>query len=133
MHWNDAIVQGLIEALGEEESTINAADAALEEAMAKFEVASRKYAAVRDMVTERISPDCMEFGFGVDSFRRHLRIARNSKIVPVVAKLPGIGLDVDTPDDLRELIAVLLEQDLETRTRAYLVESDIINRAAVVG
>ncbi len=49
-------------------------------------------------------PDCMKFGFGTDSFRRHLEFARSLDIEPVVLKLPGLGLDIDTPDDLRELI-----------------------------
>ena len=45
-------------------------------------------------------PNCLPFGFGVDSFRRHLRIARENDIEPIVLKLPGIGLDIDTPEDL---------------------------------
>lgn len=55
-------------------------------------------------------PDCMTFGFGEDSFRRHLGIARDLGLNPIVARLPGIGLDIDTPDDLRELVS-LLEQE----------------------
>jgi 2-phospho-L-lactate/phosphoenolpyruvate guanylyltransferase len=49
-------------------------------------------------------PDCMSFGFGIDSFRKHLGLAKDRGIVPQVAKLPGIGLDIDTPSDISELM-----------------------------
>jgi 2-phospho-L-lactate guanylyltransferase (CobY/MobA/RfbA family) len=47
----------------------------------------------------------MSFGFGIDSFRKHLGLARDRGIDPQVAKLPGIGLDIDTPSDISELMA----------------------------
>jgi 2-phospho-L-lactate guanylyltransferase (CobY/MobA/RfbA family) len=47
----------------------------------------------------------MSFGFGIDSFRKHLDLARDRGIDPQVAKLPGIGLDIDTPSDISELMA----------------------------
>ena len=50
-------------------------------------------------------PDCMSFGFGIDSFRKHLALARDRGIDPQVTKLPGLGLDIDTPSDISELIA----------------------------
>ena len=49
-------------------------------------------------------PDCMSFGFGIDSFRKHLALARDRGIDPHVTKLPGIGLDIDTPSDISELM-----------------------------
>jgi 2-phospho-L-lactate guanylyltransferase len=49
-------------------------------------------------------PGCMEFAFGLDSFRKHLAIAKERGIEPQIAKLPGIGLDIDTPDDMAELV-----------------------------
>jgi 2-phospho-L-lactate guanylyltransferase len=49
-------------------------------------------------------PDCLPFGFGKDSFRRHLRMARDNEIEPVILKLPGIGLDIDTPEDLWRML-----------------------------
>ncbi|MCB1644041.1 MAG: 2-phospho-L-lactate guanylyltransferase [Pseudomonadales bacterium] len=70
-------------------------------------------------------PDCMTFGFGEDSFRRHLRLARERGINPGVARLPGIGLDVDTPADLFSLIKVLDEQGLDTHTSRFLRDSGI--------
>lgn len=76
-------------------------------------------------------PDCMTFGFGTDSFRRHLRIARDKGLDPQVAKLPGLGLDIDTPGDLRELLTYLAAQrqdGLEYNTVRYLIESGIGDR-----
>ena len=73
-------------------------------------------------------PDCMEFGFGDDSFRRHLRIARSRGIEPVVAKLPGMGLDVDTPADLKKLVEELKGRKTETNTHRFLRDSGIMNR-----
>jgi len=71
-------------------------------------------------------PDCMTFGFGEDSFRRHLQLARDSNIEPMVAKLPGIGLDVDTPADLLELAKVLKRLQLKTHTQRFLQNSGIL-------
>jgi len=76
-------------------------------------------------------PDCMEFGFGEDSFRRHLRIAKDRNIQAVVAKLPGIGLDVDTPEDLFELVAELKKQNLQTNTSVFLENSGMLDELAI--
>jgi len=73
-------------------------------------------------------PDCMTFGFGEDSFRRHLRIAEDLDIVPTVTHLPGIGLDVDTPEDLERLIKVLCESEQHKATFMYLLDSGIVER-----
>lgn len=73
-------------------------------------------------------PDCMEFGFGEDSFRRHLAIARKAGIEPMVTRLPGIGLDVDTPDDLLELNKELGDRKADTKTRRFLRDSGIATR-----
>ena len=79
-------------------------------------------------------PDCMTFGFGEDSFRRHLGIARNLGLNPMVAKLPGIGLDIDTPDDLRELVTLIEkeEQDFsDYNTVRFLATSGLFQQLAV--
>ena len=76
-------------------------------------------------------PDCMTFGFGEDSFRRHLGIARDLGLNPVVARLPGIGLDIDTPEDLRQLVAVINQEGRdgqEYSTVRYLMSSGLINK-----
>lgn len=72
--------------------------------------------------------DCMEYEFGEDSFRRHLAVARKLGIEPVVVKLPGLGLDVDTPEDLHELAIRLDESKIESHTHRYLRESGILGR-----
>ena len=72
-------------------------------------------------------PDAMTFGFGEDSFRRHLGLARERGMEPVVARLPGIGLDIDTPDDLRECADRIEAGGLETNTARFLVETGILN------
>ena len=49
-------------------------------------------------------PDLIAFRFGNDSFQPHLREAASRGVIPVILKLPGIGLDIDRPDDLAALI-----------------------------
>lgn len=51
---NDPIIKQLITALANEEEAIAASDEALARARAVHDIAARKYAAVRDMVTERL-------------------------------------------------------------------------------
>ncbi len=46
-------------------------------------------------------PGAMGLRFGDDSFFPHLDAARAAGLEPVVVKLAGIGLDIDTPEDLR--------------------------------
>ncbi len=70
-------------------------------------------------------PDAMTFGFGEDSFRRHLRLARDQGLALRVAKLPGIGLDIDTPEDLRQCAEELTRQALSTHTSRILQEDGI--------
>ncbi len=77
-------------------------------------------------------PDCMTFGFGEDSFRLHLGIARRAGIEPVVAKLPGIGLDVDVPEDLSELARRILADGLSTNTARFLEAEGIMGKLRAV-
>ncbi len=48
-------------------------------------------------------PDAVAPSFGAGSFARHLEAARNAGIPATVLRLPGLGLDIDTPEDLRAL------------------------------
>jgi 2-phospho-L-lactate guanylyltransferase len=75
-------------------------------------------------------PNCMEFGFGEDSFRRHLGIARQRGIEPTVLKLPGIGLDVDTPEDLQALVSEIVSNNIESHTYRYLAEQGFFQLVA---
>ncbi|MGH9805121.1 MAG: 2-phospho-L-lactate guanylyltransferase [Candidatus Acidiferrales bacterium] len=56
--------------------------------------------------------------FGGDSFERHLARARATGKPCEVRRLPGIALDVDTPEDL----AVLLAAETASRAQALLHE-----------
>lgn len=51
-------------------------------------------------------PDRVALFFGQDSCARNLLAACITGLVPRVRPLPGIGLDLDTPDDLRRFAAV---------------------------
>lgn len=61
-------------------------------------------------------PDAMPLTFGEPSFDNHLRTARAAGLAPRVLELPGIGLDVDAPDDL----PILLERGPTTRSARLL-------------
>lgn len=51
-------------------------------------------------------PSLIPFHFGHDSFEPHLAEARAIGIQPkIVTGLPGIALDIDTPEDLAKLLA----------------------------
>ena len=50
-------------------------------------------------------PDAMPLTFGEPSFARHLDTARARNLAPRVLTLPGLGLDIDTPEDLTALAA----------------------------
>jgi 2-phospho-L-lactate guanylyltransferase len=63
--------------------------------------------------------------FGDDSFLPHLAAARARGIEPQVIHLPRIALDIDTPDDLLELLAT----GSGTLTHALLAQWDVHGRA----
>jgi len=47
----------------------------------------------------------MPLKFGEPSFANHLTAARERGVEPTVLRLPGLGLDIDGPDDLAALVA----------------------------
>ncbi|MBV9377512.1 MAG: 2-phospho-L-lactate guanylyltransferase [Alphaproteobacteria bacterium] len=57
-------------------------------------------------------PDAVPLRFGENSFFPHLRAAEACGIEPTVLRLPGIALDLDTPEDLADFAR------LPSRTRA---------------
>ena len=69
-------------------------------------------------------PTLIPFQFGNDSFAPHLAAARARRIEPTVLDLPGLALDIDTPDDL----LCLLARTGDSRTHAYLEDSGIAGR-----
>jgi 2-phospho-L-lactate/phosphoenolpyruvate guanylyltransferase len=52
-------------------------------------------------------PDALTPAFGEDSCQRHVANARLAGTAPEVIPVPSLGLDIDTPEDLTDLIAVL--------------------------
>jgi 2-phospho-L-lactate guanylyltransferase len=63
-------------------------------------------------------PFSVPLRFGDDSYFPHLIAARAQGIEPVILRLPGIGLDMDHPADLRAYIAT--RPRMPTRTLALL-------------
>lgn len=52
-------------------------------------------------------PDAIEPSFGPDSLSRHVAAAEARELDYRVQRVPGLALDVDTPEDLAELVAAL--------------------------
>jgi len=69
-------------------------------------------------------PNSVALRFGDNSFFPHLEAARQVNIEPTVVPLPGLGLDIDSPADLK----VLIGQPAETLSQTYLAESGIAAR-----
>ena len=74
-------------------------------------------------------PEAVPLRFGEDSFFPHLRAAEACGVRPTVLRLPGVALDIDTPEDLTAFAL----HPRPTRARALLVANDMLgmqNRAA---
>ena len=68
-------------------------------------------------------PDAVPLAFGNDSFYPHLQAARDCGIEPTILPMPGIGLDIDNPEDL----ALLLRQTPRpTHAWNYLIAAGLI-------
>ena len=66
-------------------------------------------------------PDAIEPAFGPGSRERHLKLAREAGVKAEVVAFPSLALDLDTAEDLRELIRVLeAEPELAPRTAGAL-------------
>ena len=61
-------------------------------------------------------PLVMPLRFGDDSFLPHLAAARSLGLEPTIVRLPGIGLDIDQPDD----VDALMRATPRMATRAFL-------------
>lgn len=66
-------------------------------------------------------PDVMALRFGDDSFEPHLATAARLGLTPKVLTLPGIGLDIDHPQDL----AAFLRRPSSTAAYALLCEAGV--------
>ena len=69
-------------------------------------------------------PNCIEYVFDGRSFKPHVDAARAVGITPTTVPSPGFALDIDTPDDLKTLLA----RDPATQTGTYLDKSGIASR-----
>ncbi len=70
-----------------------------------------------------MQPGCrIEMDYGADSLRRHLASAKACRLRVDVLDIPGIRFDVDTPQDLFDLMDA---HPVETRTWSYLSESGL--------
>lgn len=67
-------------------------------------------------------PGRVRLEFGDDSFLPHLAAARRVGIEPTIVRLPGIGLDIDHPQDL----AAFLKIPSGTRARLLLREAGML-------
>ena len=63
--------------------------------------------------------DLFPLRFGNDSFLPHLAATKAAGLPCVVLKLPGIALDVDRPEDLRELAAASGERQSQKLVRSW--------------
>lgn len=59
-------------------------------------------------------PDAVPLRFGDDSFHPHVAAARRAGIEPTILPLPGIGLDIDRPEDLARLARTYLPRRVGT-------------------
>ena len=66
----------------------------------------------------RTPPDCIESRFGPGSFRAHLDQARSKGLPADVLHVPGLMFDIDTPEDVAELLARAHESQVSTFLRA---------------
>jgi len=71
-------------------------------------------------------PDLVTFRFDGRSFRPHVESAFAAGVTPRIVPSVRFALDVDTPDDLRALLAT----DPASQTGIYLVKSGIARRLA---
>jgi len=67
-------------------------------------------------------PLVMPLRFGDDSFLPHLATARGLGIEPAIVKLPGIGLDIDQPED----VAAFMRAAPHMATRAFALLSETL-------
>ncbi|MEE2716571.1 MAG: 2-phospho-L-lactate guanylyltransferase [SAR324 cluster bacterium] len=69
-------------------------------------------------------PNAAPLRFGANSYFPHLDTARKLGLTLQTPKLPGISLDIDTPEDLR----LLCQQPVRTRVQEFLQERGIVER-----
>lgn len=66
----------------------------------------------------RTPPDCIQSRFGPGSFRAHLDQALSKGLPADVLRVPGLMFDIDTPEDVAELLAGTHECPVSSFLRA---------------
>jgi 2-phospho-L-lactate guanylyltransferase len=66
----------------------------------------------------RTPPDCIESRFGPGSFRAHLDQALSKGLCADVLRVPGLMFDIDTPEDVAELLAGPHESQVSSYLRS---------------
>jgi 2-phospho-L-lactate guanylyltransferase len=66
----------------------------------------------------RTPPDCIQSRFGPGSCRVHLDQARSKGLPADVLRIPGLMFDLDTPEDVAELLARTEESQISSFLRA---------------
>jgi 2-phospho-L-lactate/phosphoenolpyruvate guanylyltransferase len=66
----------------------------------------------------RTPPDCIQSRFGPGSFRAHLDQALSKGFQAAVLRIPGLMFDIDTPEDVAELLAGSRECQVSSFLRA---------------
>lgn len=74
-------------------------------------------------------PQIMATGFGHNSCQRHCALAKAANIEPLVVNLPAVALDIDTLDDVQELLAM----PVQSRTQQYLLDSGLATKLKAIG
>ena len=72
-------------------------------------------------------PQLMETAFGENSYQQHIALAKSVGAGLETVEGPGIGFDIDTPEDLISFCAI----DGENETHTYLNVSGIRRRLLV--
>jgi 2-phospho-L-lactate guanylyltransferase len=75
--------------------------------------------------------DLFPLRFGNDSFKPHLAAAQATGKPCIVLQLPNIGIDVDNPEDLQQLLAHRGETLTESLLRQWAVEGRLFAKGAV--
>jgi len=69
-------------------------------------------------------PDFLPLRFGDNSFFPHVERAKKLGVEPAIVRRDGLGLDIDTPDDLR----AFLKAPIEGHARKFLEDRGIAKR-----
>jgi 2-phospho-L-lactate guanylyltransferase (CobY/MobA/RfbA family) len=72
-----------------------------------------------------VSPvDLITFSYGINSFNLHTEAARAAGAPVRIVELDGLSLDIDTPEDVRALMAY----EQPSATLDYLDEINVVSR-----